>query len=395
VERSVFAISEHIQKGEKELIMRIVIIPLILMVFFMPRVCKSETFFPIGMASVGIDGLATVRKAGFNSAYTYVTDAAQLKGYIEKAEEVRLRLLIFPADRADKGGINNGKVKNFIEANKNSKSILAWYIADEPDLSGGTPSQIEKVNALIKNMDQSHPTAIVIHRTDRFKEYRDASDVLIIDRYPVPRWPLSRVAEAVNWAVSQKGSSGPVWAVLQAFGYQNRKLKGWGAREPTYDEMKAMTFLSIIHGAKGIFYYTFTGSEYRILQSPEHWNDLKRIVAELNRIYPLLLLPNDDLKIRIEITEGLQKDEWGVLPVHLAIRHLTKDSGRLKAGRYIIAANSLDRPVKATFQLSGDVASSDDAVDIFDNNRKVDVERGTISLSLRPYGVQIHMIANK
>jgi hypothetical protein len=375
--------------------MRIIIIPLILMVFFMPRVCESENFFPIGMASVGIDGLETVKKAGFNSAYTYVTDAAQLKGYVEKAEKVRLRLLIFPADRADKGSINNEKVKRFIEANKKSKALLAWYIADEPELSGGTPLRVENINSFIKGLDHGHPTAVVIHRTDRYNEYKNASDVLMVDRYPVPGKPLSRVAEAVNWAVIQKGSSGPVWAVLQAFGYQNQKLKGWGAREPTYDEMKAMTFLSIIHGAKGIFYYTFTGSEYRILQSPEHWNDLKRIVAELNRIYPLLLLPNDDLKIRTEITEGPQKDEWGVLPVHLAIRRLTKDSGRLKAGLYIIAANSLDRPVKATFQLSGVVASSQDAVDILDHNRKIDVKRGVISVSLRPYGVQIYMVVTK
>ncbi len=198
-----------------------------------------------------------------------------------------------------------------------------------------------------------------------------------------------------HWAVKQKGDSGPVWAVLQAFGYQNQKLKGWGAREPTYDEMRAMTFLSIVHGAKGIFYYTFTGSDYRILQSPQHWNDLKRIVAELNRIYPLLLLPNDNLKITTEITEGPQKDEWGVLPVHLAIKHLAKDSGGLKAGYYVIAANSMDKPIKASFHLSGKSASSKYEIAFFGDAGKISIKKGTFSDTFGPHGVHIYNLNMK
>jgi hypothetical protein len=302
---------------------------------------------------------------------------------------------MFPADRADKGSIDNGKVKKFIEGTKKSTAILAWYIADEPELNSGTPSQIGEINTFVKKLDQSHPTAVVIHRTDRFKEYRDASDILMIDRYPVPSRPLSHVAEAAQWAVIQKGDSGPVWAVLQAFGYQNQKLKGWGAREPTYNEMRAMTFLSIIHGAKGIFYYTFTGSEYRMLESPEHWNDLKKIVTELNGIYPLLLQPDDDLKINLEITEGPQKDEWGVMPVHLAIKHLSKDSGGLTAGYYIIAANSLDKPVKASFRNSGKLPPSDNAVNILGDRNQLNIKNGTFSVTFKPYDVQIYKIVNE
>jgi hypothetical protein len=375
-------------------IMKSFIIVFCIMVFF-PGFCFSESLFPIGMFSVGIDGLETVKEAGFNSVHTYVTDADHLKKYIENAERLKLKLLMFPADRADKGSIDNGKVKKFIEGTKKSTAILAWYIADEPELNGSSPSQIGEINSFIKRIDPNRPTAIVIHRTDRFKEYKDASYILMTDRYPVPSRPLSHIAEATQWAVTQKGASGPVWAVLQAFGYQNQKLKGWGVREPTYDEMRAMTFLSIIHGAKGIFYYTFTGSEYRMLESPEHWNDLKKIVTELNEIYPLLLQPDDDLKINLEITEGPQKDEWGVMPVHLAIKHLSKDSGGLTAGYYIITANSLDKPVKASFRNSRKLPSSENAVNILGDRNQLNIKNGTFSVIFKPYDVQIYKIVSK
>ena len=303
---------------------------LLLIIFLMPRFCLAENFFPIGMFSVGLDELKTVKEAGFNTAHTYITDPEQLQKIVEAAERLNLKLLIYASERGERGVINNEKAKKFIEANKRSKSLLVWYIADEPELNGGRPSQISDINSFIKRLDPSRSTAVVIHRTDRFKEYRNASDILMVDRYPIPKTPLSYIAEATQWAVKQKGDSGPVWAVLQAFGYQNPQHKGWGLREPTYDEMRAMTFLSIIHGARGIFYFTFTGSQYRILQSPEHWNDLKRVVSELNEIYPLLLLPDDDKRINLEIITGLQKDESHFLPIHVSCKYLKKNTGALK-----------------------------------------------------------------
>jgi hypothetical protein len=212
------------------LIIKKIIISLILVILFIPHPCLPENFFPIGMFSVGLDGLKPVKEAGFNTAHTYITDPEQLQKIVEAAERVNLKLLIYASERGEKGVINNEKAKEFIKANKNSKSILAWYIADEPELNGGSPSEISGINSFIKKLDPSRPTAVVIHRSDHFKEYKNASDILITDRYPIPKTPLSHIAEATQWAVKQKGDSGPVWAVLQAFGYQNPHYKGWGSR---------------------------------------------------------------------------------------------------------------------------------------------------------------------
>jgi hypothetical protein len=369
--------------------MKRIIILLILIVFLGPKFSVAEEFFPIGMFSVGPENLEIVRKAGFNTVHTYITDPVILQKYIDTAEKTGIKLLMYPSDKADKGVIDLEKTKRFIEKNRNTKSVLAWFVADEPELNSASPSQIGEINSFIKKTDPDRPTAIVIHRTDRFKEYNDASDILLIDRYPVPKTPLSHIAEATQWAVKQKGASGPVWAVLQAFGYQNPQFKGWGLHEPTYDEMRAMTFLAIIHGAKGIFYFTFIGSQYRILQSPEHWNDLKKIVAELNRLYPLLLLPKADLKVDIEITEGPQKDEAGFLSLHISGKYLKKDSGEFGVGRYFIVANSTDKNIKATFFID---SKSQGITNVLNEGRQLRLKDGSFFDTFKPYEVHIYRI---
>lgn len=368
-----------------------------------PAVAYAEDFFPIGIFSVGPENLEIVKDAGFNTIHSYLTDPLTLEKYIQTAEKVGIKMLLYPADRADKGNFDRRKVRQFIEKQKNTKSILAWFIADEPELNNGSPEQIKEVHDFVKNLDRNRPTSIVIHRSDRYGQYKDASDVLMVDRYPVPKTPLNHIAETTRWAVNQKGDTGPVWAVIQAFGFQNEKLKGWGLREPTYDEMRAMTFLSIIYGAKGIFYFTFTGSQYRIMESREHWNDLKRIVRELNGIYPLLLVPTvphynapgwpDYGHVKVDIIEGPQRDDRGLLPVHMAEKQLMKDTGEFTAGKYYIVANSTDEKVKAKFSFAS-ASQRNNTIAVLGEGRSLSAVGRTFSDTLRPYEIHIYRTKN-
>ena len=363
---------------------------LITLIIFIPVACGAEDFFPIGMFSVGPENLEIVKQAGFNTAHTYISDPAVLKEFVKKAEGIGLKVLIYPGDRGDNGTIDFGKVRDFVDGSAKYKSILAWLIADEPELGNGLPDQIRAMHDLIKKHDPSRPTATIIHRSDRYREYRDSSDILMTDRYPVPSVTLNHIAETTRWAVTQKGRTGPVWAVLQAFGYQNPHLKGWGLREPTYEEMRAMTFLSILYGAQGVFYFTFTGSEYRIMESPGHWNDLKKIVKELNDIYPLLLTHGDYESVNVRILEGPQKDDYGLLPVHISGRRLSKDEGKLKAGAYFIAANGTDKKVSAEFSTVSFLKSA--GIDVVDEGRRLNCESGSFSDSFKPYEIHLYKL---
>lgn len=373
--------------------------------FLTPLICNAEDFFPIGMFSVGPENMEIVRDAGFNTIHTYLTDPVVLQKYIDVAEKTGVKLLLYPADRADKGNIDREKVRQFIEKHRDAKSVLTWFVADEPELNNGSPEQIKEVHAFIKKLDPERETSIVIHRSDRYGQYKDASDILMIDRYPVPKLPLNHIAETTRWAVMQKGTSGPVWAVVQAFGYQNEQLKGWGQLEPTYDEMRAMTFLSIIYGAKGIFYFTFTGSQYQILKSPGHWEGLKKIVAELNRLYPLLMVPtiphynapgwSDYGHVRVDVIEGPQRDDRGLLPVHIAEKTLARDVGLLKAGTYFIAANATNTIVKVRFSPNGRSWPPKGMVDVIAEERRLKVDGEVFYDTFQPYDVHIYKFQDR
>ena len=369
----------------------------------MPPGSGAEDFFPIGMFSVGPENLEIVKEAGFNTAHTYISDPATLKQFAEKAERLGLKILIYPGDRGDKGTVASEKVRTFVDDSLKYKSILAWLIADEPELNNGSPEQMRGIHDVIKKQDPLHPTATVIHRSDRYKEYRDSSDILMTDRYPVPKTPLNHIAETTRWAVIQKGKTGPVWAILQAFGYQSPQLNGWGLREPTYEEMRAMTFLSIIYGAKGVFYFTFTGSQYRIMESPGHWNDLKKIVKELNDIYPLLLVDtvphynapgwSNEGHVKIDVVEGPQRDDRGLLPVHIAEKQLPKNTGIFPAGKYYIVANSTDKRIKANFSFAS-LPQRNGTIDVIGENRNIKFDGETFFDTFEPYAVHIFKLQN-
>ncbi|RKY01815.1 hypothetical protein DRP77_09010 [Candidatus Poribacteria bacterium] len=71
-----------------------------------------------------------------------------------------------------------------------------------------------------------------------------------------------------------------------------------GDRDPTYDEIRCMTYLALIHGATGLLYYSyydlFTIDRKAGLKASkelfeERFGRVKRVVEELRKLAPLIL----------------------------------------------------------------------------------------------------------
>lgn len=75
-------------------------------------------------------------------------------------------------------------------------------------------------------IDMMHPTATVVAVPKKFHDYAETTDILMFDPYLVSTRPIAMVAEYVDMARKAIGDKKPVWAVLQAFGYQNEKNRG-------------------------------------------------------------------------------------------------------------------------------------------------------------------------
>lgn len=353
----------------------------------------GKPFFPIGLYSVNPlkrwdppNAFEEIKEAGFNSVHTYENESEYLQEYVKKAESVGLKVLIYPGSRMEKPEFNINDVKNTVANLAKSPAILSWYLSEEPDAANIDPKQIKEERDLISNLDPGRATSIIISDRSRYKNYANYSDIFMIERYPVPKQSIVDVAESLDMARKAVKDKIPVWAVLQAFGYQNDKNKGWDwGREPTLQEMKAMTWLAIAKGVRGIFYFTYHGSQYFIKDSPDHWEGLKAIAGELRSVYPLLVAP--------EVKSGLSRvsvSDSNKSSFFWTVREVNEGNLLIPAGTYLIAINGDTNPGRATFNFNNrDIGN----VKVVSEERVLQTAKGSFSDSFAPYEVHIYGLA--
>ena len=345
-------------------------------------------FFPIGIYGVGIEDISELKEAGFNSIQTYVSGIDYIRSVVIEAERRQVKAMIKIPNEAWKEDIND-----FFSRVRHSKGILAWYLEDEPEGRGIPPGYIWRLNNYIHKMDPTHPTSLVLVRSKKAYEYGDGVDILMVDPYPIPRMPITWLADSIDEAKKATFNEKPIWAVIQAFDWSVYPIEGdkreWG-RTPTFEEERCLTYLAVVHGVKGIFYYTYKGGNYNITNYPDHWNGIKRIAWELNRIYPLLLAPAIDHNMEIQI-ESSQSKAQRPSGIHYSIREvdnrlLKKHGSTMKEGTYLIAVNVTDKPVQV--RMHGPFFNN--KVNVVFENREITTQERSLTDSFAPYEVHIY-----
>lgn len=81
----------------------------------------------------------------------------------------------------------------------------------------------------------------------------------------------------------------PLWMVVQTCAHG-----GGGLRIPTIEEIRAMTYLSLGHGAKGLFFFLYNSNTQteRLIgldQLPEHYSEVSDLVVKLKKLGPQLI----------------------------------------------------------------------------------------------------------
>lgn len=161
------------------------------------------------------------------------------------------------------------------------------------------------------------------------------------DPYPIPFEPLSWLGSSLDeMHAAAAGDPGQkVWAVIQAFGwnYGSAEVEKTGlGREPTAEELRALTYLALAHRAQGLFYYVYKSGKYFIKEKAGLWQEVKRTIGELKQFKSLVLAPEAKLDFKIECDRS---DGSGLPAVHAIL----KDDH----GFYLIAVNALSEPVQA------------------------------------------------
>jgi hypothetical protein len=263
-------------------------------------------------------------------------------------------------------------------------AVLAWYLADDT-ASHISPGQLTAVSEMIHRIDPDHLTVqadgVGNPPRSNYSDFVGATDGFLPELYPirgnddVPQI----ITDMQTLRADIRAAGGPVktvWPIIQFF-------EGWGwPRFPTADELRAMSFLALIHGANGITWYTYGGhgNNHGATHSPETWRTMCGVAREISGLQDVLLAETDDAPLT-DIVAGPRTDSQG----HPSVSVLAK---RLRGKRILLCANSSKADVSANFSLPDAKAVADRQ----SPGRCLAFARNVLTDTFPPYGVRVYTI---
>lgn len=360
-------------------------------------VVDGKPFFPLGFyGGRNFEDLRRLAESPFNCVLDYgmtAQNVASTREYLDEAHRLGIRIIfcvndVYPSatyrkklgDWVGNDAILEGVVKTF----RDHPALIAWYNNDE--LAFEKREEIEGYYRCIKQLDPNHPQLMVHYRPDSYRTFVNACDIVGVDVYPIPKNPVTDLSDRIDLAYKETEGKKPVWAVPQTFAwYQHREPedpndtlgrrrlpmpKEWlNGRAPTYDETRAMTYLALVHRAKGIFYWCFHNMTY-LPDFAERWDFMKRIGEEVKALYPVLLSP-EEIAISTE-------------PANEAIHCLVKVAD---GKRYLIAVNGSREPQRLSFRMPEGVSQT---VTVKFEDRAITAKDGLLTDFFAPLAAHVY-----
>ena len=354
----------------------------------------GKPFFPIGIYSVrkcpfnrwNLDrAMAELKAAGFNACHTYndptnpeFWEATKRHGLLQWVNAT-------------------GFGPEFSKTARHSDQVLGWYVGDDT-ATHFTPENLRDRDESVKASDPNRLTVqadyVESHRaTDRYQRYADATDVLLAEMYPVHgnANDTNCVAEVIRDMIRIRHDNRrfggtrthAVWPIIQNFA-------GWTLwkRYPTPDQVRAMTFATIVYGAKGMTWYTYAPNADSTIEKKRYdsgitgdeaaWTCATNLSTQLSSLSPVLL-ERGGKPTAAEILSGPAKDGYG----NASVAYLVKRHGDAS---YVFAVNSTDGTVRARLTLG----SVPPVGDVLWENRKVRATDGGLEETFAPYAVHVY-----
>ncbi len=229
-----------------------------------------------------------VRDAGFNVVQCWANTPEKLKKFMDQAAanglmgSVNLKMA------------NNQYLLKLKELLDGHPAYLFADIVDEPDVRDILPAKVLERSTEIRKIFPSYPRRISFSEAASPLRYRASIDIAATHIYPIPFGKktngssVKEVADGVTRMVSElDGANIPVHFTLQSWINNNDPVR----REQTYAETRAMTYLALIHGAKGLAWYSFVDQgSWDVRCSPRLWSTFKGLSWEVESLTPSLLL---------------------------------------------------------------------------------------------------------
>lgn len=290
----------------------------------------DTSFFPLGAYGATLATLPQIKEIGLNSAVLPLTAAAtaacidhDLHCLLAVPRDPEQLLLALPpvTDSLDRGR-------------------FAFYVNDEPEIHSFPRWQARDIALVLADRHPGTATAMAVVRPQNIGDYAGSARYFMLDQYPVPHMPLTWLSDSMDQAAAVVGRN-RLQAVVQAFGGREWSDAGW-PRLPTFAEMNCLAFLAVIHGSRGLYFYTFPS----ITADRRGREDFRRVVARLGRIMPWLEQENRPGPAAVEMLSVNRVDPQGRPAVHCAV----KERG---AERMLLCVNTIPTYTRAAVTVPG------------------------------------------
>ena len=273
---------------------------------------NGRPFFPLGFYEVSwtisaAERLAMVKdvaKWGYNTVHVGMCgdeyDGDGYGAFLDACAKLGIRVIT---------EFDVGRAESVIRKYRGKPAVMGWNPGDEPAPKGITPQEMFRRYDSFKQIDPDHIAYTVICVPSQYANYAAGTDVLAPDPYPVPRRPVDDVYRRFKEAKAAANKADTaLWAVGQAFGGQKYDKKGSWPRWPDAREFRAMSYLSLMAGAKGIIYYVFSDGSFDIRQAPDLLEAVQMFPAEMRGIVPFVLDGKGELLA--EDVDGVYAMAW-------------------------------------------------------------------------------------
>ena len=306
--------------------------------------------------------------AGYPSRKSYMDRCAQLGIKVQYG----VNSLVGSGHNGEKGLDKSDQeklalLKQEVIAFRNHPALLSWYINDEPDGQGRPPKVLEEAYQLIHELDPYHPVSIVFMMPSKAADFRNTMDIAMTDPYPIPG-PADKIMEDLKQYNEAYQYEKSVWLVPQAFGGQEMWI-----REPTGQEMRLMTYMGLVSGAKGIQYYVHAAGNLNP-QSVSAWSACSDIAVETAQMTSFLLSGDEAPAVEANDTKILTR------------------TFRYKGNLLIIAVNNENIPKPFSLDVAVKDTSLTHQAELWFENRSVPFENGHINDIIDAYGTRVYLV---
>ncbi|MDD2709520.1 MAG: LamG domain-containing protein [Verrucomicrobiae bacterium] len=375
----------------------------------------GKAFLPIGWFTAAHmtteEDFKAMADAGFNLVMGYffrvaipetvpgsMEDFPVMKSYLDNARKNGMKVILsvtpfLPVQMKKYGFGDDMGMKYYravISIFREHPALFGWWIADEPEFHGVTGEELLEIGRTTKSLDPHHLVFVCNNLADVIPIYSEATDVVVTNDYPVdkvkypyPMDSLDIVSDNVRKAVGYVDDEKPVIYVTQAFDpglCDGRWKKGVSHGYPTPWEIRCMSYLSVINGARGLLWFIYHSADdvktyWRVRDHRELWGECSKIAGEFKRLSSVIEAGEDSRTEMAGMTDGI-------------------DVSMRQAGDqlYLMAANRKNGKIRA--QLKTMPVKSGAASVLFEN-RKINFDGGILEDEFDGFAVHLYEIKMK